>query len=57
MDHLVVNHEDGVSAEVYFDRNDRFRVVMRDLDADAVIGVRIFPNREQAVAWADQVAA
>lgn len=60
MEHLAVNHADGVSAEVCAVR-DRgawaYRVTFRDLDADAVIENRTFRSRADAVAYADALCA
>lgn len=39
----IKNTEDGVSAFVTLNAESDFVVVLRDTDADAVVGVRIFP--------------
>lgn len=59
MEHLTVNHQDMVSAEVEMvitgKRLGMFRVTMRDLDADAVIAIRFFPRRADAIAFANDI--
>ena len=57
MEALFVNHEHQLSAEVHFVNRTRYRVVYRDLDADAVLHTRFFPTRELAVASAKAFAA
>jgi hypothetical protein len=62
MEHLEVNHETMVSAEVEMVLEGKYhgdyRVIFRDLDADAVIAVRIFPRhmRDAAIAHAKTLA-
>jgi hypothetical protein len=55
MEHLAVNHDDMVSAEVERTHNKRgeYRVIFRDLDADAVVATRFFKTRAAAIAYAD----
>ena len=59
MEHLVVNHELGISAEMDMMLSGRFvghfRVITRDLDADRVIAVRYWPQhmRDCAIVYAD----
>jgi hypothetical protein len=61
MEHLIVNHQDMVSAEVEMvitgKRLGMYRVIMRDLDADAVVAIRFFPRhrRADAIAFADDI--
>ena len=58
MEHLEVNHSTMVSAEVEMVLEGKYqgdyRLTCRDLDADAVISVRIFPRamRDEAIAYA-----
>lgn len=40
----VSNAEDGVAASVALNAESDFVVVLHDTDADAVVGVRIFPS-------------
>lgn len=60
MEALFVNHDHMLSTEV--DRMTtgkfvgKFRVIFRDLDADAVIDVRFYPTREAAVQFAERLA-
>jgi hypothetical protein len=62
MEHLEVNHETMVSAEVEMVLNGKFsgsyRVIFRDLDADAIIEVRYFnrARRADAIAYAKTLA-
>ena len=57
MEHLAINHADMVSAEVERtnNRHGEYRVILRDLDADAIIETRFFQTRADAVAYADRV--
>jgi len=61
MEHLIVNYADMVSAEVEMMTSGKhlgmYRVIMRDLDADAVIAIRFFPRdrRADAIAFADDI--
>lgn len=57
MEHLEVNPDTMVAAEVEMVLEGKYRVIFRDLDADAVIAVRIFPRamRDAAIAYAKSI--
>ena len=61
MEHLEVNPDTMVAAEVEMvlegKYHGHYRVIFRDLDADAVIAVRIFPRhmRVDAIAYAKSI--
>jgi hypothetical protein len=61
MEHLEVNHDTMVAAEIDMvlegKYHGKYRVIFRDLDADAVIAVRIFPQhmRDDAIAYAKKL--
>lgn len=61
MEHLEVNHDTMVAAVVEMvlegKYHGHYRVIFRDLDADAVIAVRTFPRhmRDDAIAYAKKL--
>jgi len=61
MEHLEVNHDTMAAAVVEMvlegKYHGKYRVIFRDLDADAVIAVRIFPRamRDAAIAYAKSI--